>query len=66
MEKKQLPDDFKDFIQCLNSNNVRYLLVGGWTVGLYGNPKIASGRNIDLFDTEKLEKKKVSKKIKSI
>ena len=45
MEKRQLqgtplmPDDFKEFIQCLNSNNVRYLLVGGWAVGIYGNPR---------------------------
>ena len=39
MAKRQLPDDFKEFIQCLNSNNVRYLLVGGWAVGMYGNPR---------------------------
>jgi len=39
MAKKRLPDDFKEFIQCLNSNNVRYLLVGGWAVGMYGNPR---------------------------
>jgi len=39
MEKKRLPDDFKEFIQCLNSNNVRYLLIGGWAVGMYGNPR---------------------------
>jgi len=39
MAKKQLPDDFKEFIQCLNSNNVRYLLLGGWAVGMYGNPR---------------------------
>ena len=39
MGKRQLPDDFKEFIQCLNSNNVRYLLVGGWAVGIYGNPR---------------------------
>ena len=39
MEKKLLPEDFKDFIQCLNLNNVTYLLVGGWAVGIYGNPR---------------------------
>lgn len=39
MEKRQLPEDFKDFIKCLNENKVRYLLVGGWAVGLYGNPR---------------------------
>jgi hypothetical protein len=35
----QLPEDFKEFIQCLNSNNVKYLLIGGWAVGLYGHPR---------------------------
>ena len=46
MEKKQLqgvswmPEDFKDFIQCLNSNKVKYLL---------------TGRQSDLGDAEKLE-----------
>ncbi len=39
MEKRQLPDDFKEFIRCLNSHNVQYLLVGGWAVGIYGNPR---------------------------
>jgi len=39
MEKMQLPVDFKEFIQCLNSNNVEYLLVGGWAVGMYGHPR---------------------------
>jgi len=34
-----MPEDFKDFIQSLNSNDVRYLLIGGWAVGLYGNPR---------------------------
>ena len=39
MEKMQLPVDFKEFIQCLNSNNVKYLLLGGWAVGIYGHPR---------------------------
>ena len=39
MAKQQLPEDFKEFIQCLNLNNVKYLLVGGWAVGLYGHPR---------------------------
>jgi len=39
MAPKQLPDDFKEFIQCLNKHSVRYLLVGGWAVGLYGTPR---------------------------
>ena len=47
MERKQLPEDFKDFIQCLNSNKVKYLLVGGWAVGLYGHPRAT--KDIDFF-----------------
>ena len=39
MDQRLLPDDFKDFIRSLNLNSVRYLLVGGWAVGLYGNPR---------------------------
>lgn len=32
----QLPPDFKEFLQSLNSNEVRYLLVGGYAVNYYG------------------------------
>ena len=39
MEKRRLPEEFKDFIKCLNSNNVKYLLLGGWAVGIYGHPR---------------------------
>ena len=39
MALRQLPEDFQDFIKFLNENKVRYLLVGGWAVGLYGNPR---------------------------
>jgi len=39
MAPRLLPDDFKEFIQCLNKHRVRYLLVGGWAVGIYGNPR---------------------------
>jgi len=28
--------DFQDFIACLNTNNVRYILVGGYSVILHG------------------------------
>ena len=39
MAKKQLPVDFKEFIQCLNKHEVKYLLLGGWAVGIYGQPR---------------------------
>ena len=36
MEKLHLSEDFKDFIRLLNKNNVRYLIVGAYAVGLHG------------------------------
>ena len=39
MVKKQLPEDFKEFIKCLNANKVKYLLLGGWAVSTYGEPR---------------------------
>ena len=50
MAKRQLPEDFKEFIKCLNSNNVRYLLVGGWAVGMYANPRAT--KDIDFLVSE--------------
>ena len=54
MEQRQLPDDFKDFIQCLNSNEVRYLLVGGHAEYLslnspMGYTKPQSGQRSSLY-----------------
>ena len=34
-----LPPDFKEFLQLLNTNQVEYLLVGGYAVGYYGYPR---------------------------
>lgn len=35
----RLPQDFKEFLKLLEANDVRYLLVGGYAVGLYGYPR---------------------------
>lgn len=56
MVKRQLPEDFKDFIKFLNEYKVRYLLVGGWAVGIYGNPRAT--KDIDFLisiDDENIE-----------
>jgi hypothetical protein len=56
MGKPLLPEDFKDFIQCLNSNKVKYLLIGGWAVGLHGYPRAT--KDIDFLispDNENLK-----------
>ena len=35
----EIDQDFKEFIQLLNSNNVEYLVVGGYAVTAYGHPR---------------------------
>jgi len=47
MDQRQLPEDFREFLKLLNSNNVRYLLVGGWAVGFYGYPRVTA--DMDIF-----------------
>lgn len=42
-----LPPDFREFIALLNSNDVRYVIVGGYAVAYHGYPR-ATG-DIDLF-----------------
>ena len=60
MGKKQLPEEFKDFIKCLNLNKVEYLLVGGWAVGIYGHPRAT--KDIDfLVSSNKRNLKKLQK-----
>ncbi len=34
-----LNQDFKEFVQSLNDNGVRYLIVGGYAVALHGHPR---------------------------
>lgn len=35
----EINKDFKEFIQLLNENNVKYLIVGGYAVGFHGYPR---------------------------
>jgi hypothetical protein len=60
MGKQPLPEDFKNFIQCLNSSKVEYLLVGGWAVGLHGHPRATKDIDflvsMDISNLEKLGK----------
>lgn len=46
METK-LPNDFKEFLNLLNANGVRYLLIGGYAVGFYGYPRATN--DMDIF-----------------
>jgi hypothetical protein len=42
-----LNQDFKEFIQLLNENDVRYLVVGGYAVALHGHPRYT--KDIDIW-----------------
>ncbi len=41
-----LPPDLKDFLRLLNSNEVEYLLVGGYAVGYYGYPRATGDMDV--------------------
>lgn len=42
-----LNPDFREFIQSLNDNQVRYLVVGGYAVALHGHPRYT--KDIDVW-----------------
>lgn len=42
-----LNQDFKEFIQSLNDNHVRYLVGGGYAVALHGHPRYT--KDIDIW-----------------
>jgi hypothetical protein len=54
---KQLPDDFREFLNFLNERQVKYLVVGGWALGVHGYVR-ATG-DIDIWvgsDEENLDR----------
>jgi len=42
----RLPQDFKEFLQLINSNQVEYLLVGGYAVAHHGYPRATGDMDI--------------------
>lgn len=42
-----LNQDFREFIQSLNDNHVRYLVVGGYAVAFHGHPRYT--KDIDVW-----------------
>lgn len=46
MDTTHLPPDFKEFIQCMNSAGVEYLLIGGYAVGFHGAPRFTADLDI--------------------
>ena len=52
-----LNNEFKEFIQSLNANHVRYLVVGGYAVALHGHPRYTKDIDIWLELTEENARK---------
>jgi hypothetical protein len=48
-----LSRDFKEFIESLNANNVRYLVVGGYAVALHGYVRYT--KDLDVWIEPKLQ-----------
>ena len=42
----KLNRDFKEFIESLNKNNVKYLVVGGYAVAIHGHPRYTKDLDI--------------------
>lgn len=42
----RLPPDFKEFLRLLNSNEVEYLVIGGYAVNYYGFPRATADLDI--------------------
>lgn len=57
-----IDQDFKEFIQLLNSNNVEYLVVGGYAVTAYGHPRYTD--DIDFW--VRSEKKNAQRIVKTL
>ena len=45
-------DDFRDFIQALNDQQVSYILVGGFAVILHGHARVTGDLDIWVEQTE--------------
>ncbi len=54
--------DFKEFIQLLNKNRVKYLIVGGYAVALHGHPRYTKDLDIWIY----IEKNNAEKLINAL
>lgn len=52
-----LSQDFKEFVELLIKNNVEYLIVGGYAVGIHGHPRYTGDLDIWLNPTPQNAKK---------
>ena len=46
-----LSKDFREFIESLNDNSVRYLVVGGYAVALHGHPRYTKDLDVWIEQT---------------
>jgi predicted nucleotidyltransferase len=42
----RLPQDFKEFLQLLNSKKIEYLVIGGYAVAFHGHPRATGDLDI--------------------
>ena len=42
----QFPDDFRDFLEALNTHRVRYLVAGGFALAAHGHPRYTKDLDI--------------------
>src|SRR5215203_1288809 len=53
----ELNADFKDLLRSLNSNKVRYMLIGGYAVILHGHPRLTNDLDVVIAnDDENVER----------
>ncbi len=57
-----LNKDFREFIELLNSNKVKYLLIGGYAIAFHGHPRYTKDLDIWL----ELSKENASKTLKAL
>lgn len=53
-------EDFREFIHCLNNQNVEYILVGGYAVILHGYRRVTGDMDIWVNRTQKNYRKLVT------
>ena len=55
-----LNQDFKEFVELLNKNEVEYLIVGGYAVGIHGYPRYTGDLDIWINATRQNARKMVA------
>jgi predicted nucleotidyltransferase len=60
----ELPQDFKELLKLFQENSVRYLLIGGYAVGIHGYPRPTG--DIDIWVSDEIENaRRVAKSLRT-